>query len=270
VDVVPLVEIDHLTKRYGSSVTALDDLSVTIEPGVVGLLGSNGAGKSTLIRILLGLLAPTSGRALVMELDAATESAEIRARVGYLPEHDCLPPDVSAADFVTHMAACPGCLRVRRGAGSRGPAPRRPVRGALPADRRLLHRHEAAREGCAGAGPRSAALLLDEPSNGLDPGGPRRHARPRAPDGDGVRDRRLVSSHLLGYRRVCDSIVAIEAAGCSARHAVELHRPDRVLLGGGRRGDGAARGGLERQGLRVGHEGGASCSSTRPTRRRTT
>ena len=59
-----VIETTALTKRYPGPVTALDGLTVTIEPGITGLVGSNGAGKSTLIKILLVLLAPTSGRAM--------------------------------------------------------------------------------------------------------------------------------------------------------------------------------------------------------------
>src|SRR6185437_13259927 len=97
---VPLISIRGLTKRYGTSVTALDALTVDIEPGIVGLVGSNGAGKSTLIKILLGLLAPTSGEATVFDLDVRTRGTDIRQLVGYMPEHDCLPPDTTATDWV--------------------------------------------------------------------------------------------------------------------------------------------------------------------------
>ena len=105
---MPLVALDGLTKRYPGGVTALDDLTLSVEPGVIGLVGANGAGKSTLIKILLGLLAPTSGSARVMDLDVATQSREICQFVGYMPEHDCLPGDLSASDFVNHMARMSG------------------------------------------------------------------------------------------------------------------------------------------------------------------
>jgi ABC-2 type transport system ATP-binding protein len=81
---------------------------VVVAPGVTGLVGANGAGKSTLIKILLGLLPPTSGRAAVLGHDRATEGPLIRALTGYMPEHDCLPPDISATEFVTHMGRMSG------------------------------------------------------------------------------------------------------------------------------------------------------------------
>src|SRR5437764_2102278 len=94
---VILIETESLKKRYGDNVLAVADLTVTIEPGIVGLVGANGAGKSTFIKLALGLLEPTGGRIRVLGLDPLADGGQVRARVGYMPEHDCLPPDVSAA-----------------------------------------------------------------------------------------------------------------------------------------------------------------------------
>ena len=102
----PLLAAERLTKRYGD-VVALDGVSFTIAEGVTGILGENGAGKSTAIRIFLGLLPPTSGSATVLGR-RAWEDVEVRARLGYMPEHDCLPTHVSAAEFLTHMAEVSG------------------------------------------------------------------------------------------------------------------------------------------------------------------
>ena len=78
-----LLAVEHLTKRYGN-VIALNDVSFSITDGITGILGENGAGKSTAIKILLGLIRPTSGRAMVLGQDAS-ESIAVRARVGYMP-----------------------------------------------------------------------------------------------------------------------------------------------------------------------------------------
>src|SRR5580693_5421742 len=87
-----VIETTALTKRYPGPVTALDGLTVTVEPGITGLVGANGAGKSTLIKILLGLLSPTSGQARVLGGDCLHDGEQIRGLTGYMPEHDCLPP----------------------------------------------------------------------------------------------------------------------------------------------------------------------------------
>ena len=103
-----LISTRALTKRYPGGVTALDGLSVEIGEGVIGLVGANGAGKSTLIKVLLGLLEPTEGEATVLDFDTRADGARIRELVGYMPEHDCLPPDVSATEFVSHVARISG------------------------------------------------------------------------------------------------------------------------------------------------------------------
>ena len=94
-----VIQTDALTKQYTREVTALDGLSVAIAPGITGLVGANGAGKSTLIKIMLGLLPPTSGRAVVLGHDVTTSGERIRTLTGYMPEHDCLPPDVTGTEF---------------------------------------------------------------------------------------------------------------------------------------------------------------------------
>src|SRR5215210_8628040 len=104
---MPLISARSVSKRY-PGVVALDSLTLDLEPGIIGLVGANGAGKSTFIRILLGLLAPTSGSVTVLGVDVARQPLEVRKHVGYMPEHDCLPIDISATDFVTHMARISG------------------------------------------------------------------------------------------------------------------------------------------------------------------
>jgi len=102
----PLLKAERLTKHY-KNVVALNEVSFNIYDGITGILGENGAGKSTAIKIFLGLLQPTSGSAIVLGQNA-TEDLSVRARLGYMPEHDCLPSQVSAAEFLTHMAETSG------------------------------------------------------------------------------------------------------------------------------------------------------------------
>ena len=208
-----LIETESLEKRYGGKVTALADLTVTIEPGIVGLVGANGAGKSTLIKLSLGLLAPTAGRIRVLGLDPLADGDTVRARVGYMPEHDCLPPDMSAAEFVTHMARVsglpPAAARERAsetlrhvglyeeryrqiGGYSTGMKQRVKLAQALVHDPELL--------------------LLDEPTNGLDPEGRRQMLTLVHRIGTEFGISVVVCSHLLGeIERICTSLVAIDA-----------------------------------------------------------
>jgi ABC-2 type transport system ATP-binding protein len=208
-----VIETAALTKRYPGPVTALDALTVTVEPGITGLVGANGAGKSTLIKVLLGLLAPTSGQARVLGRDCLHDGEQIRALTGYMPEHDCLPPDVTATEFVTHLGRMSGLPptaakeraaeslrhvglyeeRYRQiGTYSTGMKQRVKLAQALVGDPRLL--------------------LLDEPTVGLDPAGRTAMleliARVGAEFGISI----VVASHLLGeIERICDHLVAIEA-----------------------------------------------------------
>ncbi|HXV70685.1 MAG TPA: ABC transporter ATP-binding protein [Acidimicrobiia bacterium] len=102
-----IVTITGLTHDYGE-VVALRNLDLQIPSGVTGLVGANGAGKTTMLRLLLGLLHPTSGSIEVMGHDPKTNPLQVRARLGYMPEGSCLPQDQTAADFVAYAAQLAG------------------------------------------------------------------------------------------------------------------------------------------------------------------
>ena len=103
----PVLQASNLTHDFGE-VIALRDLNLEVPPGVTGLVGANGAGKTTLLRVMLGLLHPTGGTTAVLGHNPETEPLEVRARIGYMPEGDCLPKDQTAADFVAYAAQLAG------------------------------------------------------------------------------------------------------------------------------------------------------------------
>ena len=96
-----IIQTNDLVKKYGEHV-ALDSVNISVKTGATGLLGPNGAGKSTLLKTILGLIALTSGGGKVLGHDIATEGAKIRQRIGYMPEYDCLTPDMPAIDQVRY------------------------------------------------------------------------------------------------------------------------------------------------------------------------
>jgi len=208
-----LIALNGLTKRYPAGVVALDGLTLDIEPGIIGLVGANGAGKSTLLKILLGLLEPTSGSATVMDLDVRTRGTAIRQFVGYMPEHDCLPPDATATDFVSHMA---------RMSGLPGGAARERTAEVLRHVGLYEERYRAIGGYSTGMKQRvklaqalvhdPRLLLLDEPTNGLDPAGRDEMLELIRRTGTEFGIAVVVASHLLGeIERVCQFLVAIDA-----------------------------------------------------------
>jgi ABC-2 type transport system ATP-binding protein len=208
-----VIETRALTKVYPGNVTALDGLTVEVGPGVTGLVGANGAGKSTLIKILLGLIPPTKGQAKVLGHDCETSGERIRTLLGYMPEHDCLPPDVTATEFVTHlgrMSGLPPTVAKERAAESLRHVGLHEERYRLIGTYSTGMKQRVKLAQALVGDPR--LLLLDEPTNGLDPAGRTAMLELIARIGAEFGISIVVASHLLGeIERICDHLVAIEA-----------------------------------------------------------
>ena len=165
-----MIEVQHVTKRYGS-VTAVDDVSFQVERGeILGFLGPNGAGKTTMMRILTGYVPPTEGKAIVAGFDLFEQPIEAKRRTGYLPETPPLYPEMTVVEYLTFVA------RINRIGGSERKAQ---VDSAME----RTHVHEMATRHCGklSKGYRQRVglaqailhnpdvLILDEPTAALDP-----------------------------------------------------------------------------------------------------
>lgn len=202
-----MIEVQSLTRRYGSRL-AVDGISFRVDPGeTVGFLGPNGAGKTTTLRMLTGYLTPTSGEVRIAGIDAVRSSLEARARLGYMPEGVPLYRDMRVQEYLRHRSALKkiddvaaavdraleqaGVVDVRRriiGQLSKGYRQRVGLAEALLADPPIL--------------------ILDEPTSGLDPNQVRQFR-------DLVRsfssDKTvLLSTHILSeVEAVCDRVIII-------------------------------------------------------------
>jgi ABC-2 type transport system ATP-binding protein len=207
---VAIVTAQALTKRWGSN-DVLTDTSFEINPGVTGLLGSNGSGKTTLFGMFLGLHSPSAGELRVLDLDPLHQGAVIRQRLGYSPEHEALPADMTAYDFVRHVAELHGLPR-RAAAGRASDALYEVGLGeerARPCG--TMSTGQKQRVKLAQAIVHDPQLvLLDEPTNGLDP-----VQRDEMLDliyrcGHELGLSVIVSSHLLDeIERTCDRVVIV-------------------------------------------------------------
>ncbi len=204
-----MIEVSHLTKKYGSRL-AVDDISFTVEDGVIyGLLGPNGAGKSTIMNILTGYLAATEGQVTVAGHPLPEEADAAKACVGYLPEQPPLYPEMTVAEYLDFAAELKGVKKADRPAQVQSAAHRTGLEEVLPRLIRSLSKGYRQRVGVAQALLGSPQLIiLDEPTVGLDPKQiiEIRNLIKKLGDNHTV----ILSSHILSeVQAVCERILVI-------------------------------------------------------------
>ena len=207
----PVISARGVVKRYGRAL-ALAGLDAEIGPGITGLLGSNGAGKTTFISLALGLRSRNEGELLVLGRDPATAGIEVRSRIGYSPEHHDLPAELTATDFVRHLAEMH--LLPRRAAVQRandalwlvglGEERFRPVGNMSTGQRQRVKL-------AAAIAHDPELVLLDEPTDGLDPmQRTEMLALIRRIGTEFGMNIVLSSHHLEEAERICDAVVIVE------------------------------------------------------------
>jgi ABC-2 type transport system ATP-binding protein len=207
---MPLLELEQVSHYYGA-VCALNDVTLRIEPGAIGMIGQNGAGKSTLLKILLGLIRPTKGRSSVLGHDVRSQGMELRGRVGFMPESEALVPGLRGVDLVAlagELCGMPRKQALRRA---------HEVLSHMGLEEARYRNCEEYSVGMKQRLKLAAALvhdpqllLLDEPTAGLDPDGrddmlnllrslAQRHGKSL-----------ILSTHLLGdVDRVCEQVLIV-------------------------------------------------------------
>jgi ABC-2 type transport system ATP-binding protein len=226
-----VVKLEDVTIRYGSLV-AVDRVSVEFPTGAVGLLGRNGAGKSSILRALLGLVRPASGSMRILDLPPGAPAADVRRRVGYMPERDCSIPGLNGFETVSLAARLTGL----------------PPRDAFRRAHEVLYlvgleeqRYRLVSGYSAGMRQKvklatalvhdPEILFLDEPTNGLDPHGREEMLRLVGKLARDLGKSVVLSSHILqDVESLCHSIVLLEKGRVLAQGTLaELTRnPRRV------------------------------------------
>ena len=222
---MPVIELDNLEIKLGSR-TILNRLNGDLSGRCIGLLGPNGSGKSTLINTLLGFYRPSSGTARIFGKDIQTHTRELRAQIGYMPESDAFLADMTGVRFVRYMAELSG----------------------LPADEAMERAHEAffyvglgearyRKVGTYSLGMEQLAklaqaiahgpklILLDEPTNGLDPEARQRMLQLVREIRDAGQVTVLISSHLLhDIEECCDEVIILKGGRIAALSNLEEER----------------------------------------------
>ena len=227
-----MIEARELTRRFGDNVAA-DSVSFSIGQGeIVGLLGHNGAGKTTIMKLLTGFLEPSSGSAEIDGQDVTEHAAEVRRKVGYLPETVPLYSDMTVLDYLEFAATVRGVAPLERVSAVRRAVDATGLREHAPAVIDTLSRGFKQRVGVAQAilhAPRF--LILDEPTSGLDPAQTQemRDLIRRLAESATV----ILSTHIMQeVDAVCDRVMILRAGELALdEKLVDLQRGQRLYVG---------------------------------------
>ncbi len=218
-----MIEVQHLTKRYGPF-TAVNDVSFKVERGeILGFLGPNGAGKTTTMRVLTGYMPPTEGKALVAGFDVFEQPIEAKRRTGYLPETPPLYPDMTVRDYLSFVSQIKGVPRADRKARIDNVMERTRIADMAKRHCGKLSKGYRQRVGLAQAILHNPdVLILDEPTAGLDP---KQIIQTRELIKELAGDHTIIlSTHILPeVSQTCDRVVIINKG-----HVVAVDTPDNL------------------------------------------
>jgi ABC-2 type transport system ATP-binding protein len=218
----PVIAIERLTKRYGD-LTALDNLSLTVSAGqILGLIGPNGAGKTTAIKILVGLIRPTSGTARIADADCVADARRIKHLVGYMPDVFGSYDNMRVREYLDFFGAAFGIPRRQRA---------RRIDDVMETTGTAYMRDRFVESLSHGMGQRVGiartllhdpkVLILDEPANGLDPQA-RVEMRELLLRLAGMGKTLLVTSHILPeLARICSRVAILTQGQLRACGPVE-------------------------------------------------
>ena len=204
-----MIEIDHLTKRFGP-ITVVDDVSFSVAQGeVVGFLGPNGAGKSTTMKMVTGFLRPTSGTSRICDFDVLEDPIEVKQRIGYLPEGAPMWPDMTTAAFLRFIARVRGFDGAEVDEKIAQAIDKTQLASVLEQPIDTLSKGYKRRVGLAQALLHDPeVLILDEPTDGLDPN--QKHEVRELIHGMSDDKAIVVSTHILEeVEAVCSRAVII-------------------------------------------------------------
>ncbi len=218
-----MIEVQHLTKRYGRF-TAVEDVSFRVERGeILGFLGPNGAGKTTTMRILTGYMPATEGKAIVAGFDVFDQPVDAKRRTGYLPETPPLYPDMTVAEYLTFVAKIKGVASSERKQRIQTVMERTRVADMAARLCSKLSKGYKQRVGLAQALIHNPdVLILDEPTAGLDP---KQIIETRQLIKQLAGDHTIIlSTHILPeVSQTCDRVVIINKG-----HVVAVDTPDNL------------------------------------------